>query len=627
MKFIRCFLCFLLLPLLMARAQTPILLHPPTITIWVASDMAPSAKINLTVNTRNVPVVHLAAYRLDAENWLSHMGDPERKRPSPQGAPVAKWDSKLVRAGDGKFDKTRDTYYSRETRIPKLSAGVYLLYATAAGSKTGDPQASAVINVTDLGVVIKRSPSRTMVWVTDVKSGQPVSDASVGVYNNYGVSQTGGSTVADGSAVIPMPPGISTFVISHGKDHAGLRSGAPNPDGELRAHFETDRPIYRPGQTIFFKTILRRTLRQGYSIDAGSTCRVMLRDPKENPVDVLDLKSNAMGSVNGQFSIPEEGMTGPYSLILTTDRGSAYQTVSVAEYRKPQFKVDVVPTQRHFLAGETGSFRVNANYYFGAPVQQAEVHYAIRWSGAPFDYGASRHRYRRSGNGNLYPRDTYAANQFNSEDTAYTDEHGQVTIPFKTAADAPDSDYSIAITVIDKTRQQVTGSGSVPVYAAAIRIGISTDLGYAMLNEPVPVDVQARDLEGQPTAARVDLELSTEVWDEVKKKTVEKILSKKTVQVPKSGKLRTTVYALHEGQLTLRATAPDGTGRTAKADMTIWVAGPYEKVYRETEQPSVSIRLDHASYQPGDLVRAYVTTNRPRSPLLITVEGGDILDP
>jgi uncharacterized protein YfaS (alpha-2-macroglobulin family) len=58
--------------------------------------------------------------------------------------------------------------------------------------------------------------------------------------------------------------------------------------------------------------------------------------------------------------------------------------------------------------------------------------------------------------------------------------------------------------------------------------------------------------------------------------------------------------------------------------MGFYVAGPYATIYRATDQPQVTIRLNRESYSPGDLVKAYITTNRPRSPLMITVEGGDV---
>lgn len=594
----------------------------PDIALYVSDDVAPSSSIKLTINTKNLNLVHLVAYPIDAVRWLRGTRAGVRNEPVRQGRAAASWNSKLDAANGEKAIPGRDTYYTRTINMPRLGLGVYELVATPVDKRSTAAPASAVITVTDLSVVLKHTASRSLVWITDIR-GRLVAGARVRAFDASRRLIGDAVSKADGCAILPQTSGRFVYVVSRGRAFAGLSADSPNPDGQLRPHFQTDRPIYRPGQTIHFKVILRTTLGQGYRVEAGKVCQVRLVDPKNNPVDAIDLTSNAMGTIHGEMSIPTEGMLGGYSLVAHTPYGDAYDTVGVAAYRKPQFKVDVTPLARRYLAGETGTFRIKAAYYFGTPVQGAAVHYTIRWSPAPFELYRPRYRVFRNGNGNLYPRDTYAFGGFVADNTVATDEHGQVDISFPTQTDG-DAVYSVSATVVDQTRQQVAGSGSVPVFSAAIRIGLDSDVGYTLLGRDIPVDVEVRDLDGHPVGARVELELSGEEWNDKESKYEQKTYIRRSVGVPGSGHLRATLPAVREGSLTVTARAKDSTGRIASAHMTAYVASPYQPPYTRFTAPHIDVRLDKASYTPGDLIHAYITTTNPGTPMLITVEGAGL---
>lgn len=594
--------------------------HKPEINVWVSKDVAPSTKIRVNINTRNLPVVHMAAYKIDGESWLRRAA-MNRARPGVIGHPLQEWNATIAAKGQNPNPNQADTFYSRQINLPKMAPGVYLISVTGGGT-----EAWAVVNVTHLAVLIKRSPLKMVVWVTDAIVSKVVPQARVNVYTQKGDLVHSYTTKPDGSIQIPSRPGSEVLVVTRGKDYAGLRTGAPDPDGRLLAHFQTDRPIYRPGQIVYFKSILRRTLGQGYKVIAQSPCTIELRDPKDNPLDRVQTTSNGMGSVNGQFEIPGEGMTGPYTLVLSNGKDKAYQTITVAEYRKPEFKVDVAPLKKRYLAGETVEFQVTATYYFGAPVQQAAVHYQVRRNSMPFYEVDPNEGWFYGGDGNLYARDTYDANPFVAEDTVYTDALGRVTINVPSDKAPPDSSYSITCTVQDSSRRQVEGGGSVPVYEAGIRLSLRTEVQYATLGSLIPITIRAVDLDRKPAAAKVALRLVKSEWSEKAGKDVERVLVETTVQVPASGKLTYNIPAREEGDLILYAMADDGTGRKTHASTSIWVAGNYKPPTKEKPQPTVDIKLDKRVYVPGDVAKAFVSTNNPGSPLIVVVEGGDIWD-
>lgn len=587
------------------------------VTIWVSRNVAPSAKIRLNVNTKNVPVVHVAAYRINGEQWL-RKDEEDRKRPGISGKAVKEWDQTVASKDQRPNPNQADTYYSRQVNLPLLKPGVYLI------SVTGAPvEAWAVVNVTHLSVVAKRSPKRTLIWVTDALKGQVVPGASVKFFRRSGDLVLSGKTGADGSILLPMTPGAENLVVQRGDDMAGVPTAVEDPNGKLKAHWQTDRPIYRPGQTVYFKSILRRTNDQGYKPVIKQTVKVQIRDPKDNPFDEVTLETNEMGTINGKFEIPEEGQTGPYSLVMTQGKDTDYETFTVAAYRKPEFKVDAKPTEKRWLAGEPVTFEINAAYYFGAPVAQGEVRYTVRRSPISFMGADPYESSFYSGDGNLYPRDTYEANAVVADETGHTDNDGKLRITVPSDPKLGDFSYSIDATVTDASRRVVSASASVPVYAAKIRLGMSTDIYCASLGQLIPITIRSVDLDGRPASAKASITVLTHDWNEKTGKWVEKILTTTSVNVPASGRATFTIPAKESGNLFIRAAAGDGTGRTARAETGVYVSGNFRES-KEVKAPEMNLMLDRKFYAPGDSVKAFVTTNRPKWPILVVLEGEDI---
>lgn len=175
-------------------------------------------------------------------------------------------------------------------------------------------------------------------------------------------------TDADGIALTEIKPGDERLIVSMGSDFAEVGSMGVNPDGQLKAHIQTDRPIYRPGQSMFFKAIMRVTDGQGYKPISDSEFRVELRDPRDTILDIQNIKSNKIGSVEGRFDLPSEAGLGAYSLVFKRGELTAYHSTMVQAYRKPEYKVTVTPTVKRALAGDTLVFKIKAEYYFGAAV-------------------------------------------------------------------------------------------------------------------------------------------------------------------------------------------------------------------------------------------------------------------
>jgi len=600
----------------MLQGPKPVVARKHEVNLWVARDVAPGPKIRLNLNSRNVPFVHIEAFPVDAIGWLSRR-DNDSSKPAPIGPAVRKWDVNM--AAGQKAIQPLDNYYSRQVNLPVLKPGVYLLVA-----KGGEKEVSGVVNVTNLAVVMKASPSQTLAWVTDFKTGQVVPGADVLSFDRDGKQNAAAKTGADGVAMMTGKVGNFEVVVRRGGDYAGLRTSATSPDGMLRAHFQTDRPIYRPGQTVSFRSVLRLTQGRGYVPVTQGEATIRLRDSRDNPLDEIKVRPTPMGTVSGSFKIPQEAITGPYTIGLDINGQTAYQTFSVAAYRKPEYKVDVASEAKRYLSGEKIRFKVKASYYFGAPVPQAKIHWVASLDGISFFSPGEDDRMFYGGDGNLYPQDTYSGDPVNGEGETVTDNEGNAVIEVKTNPDAPDSTYSISLTVEDASRRQVTASSGVPVYAAAVRVGITSNQQVTPLSGLIPLELRLIDLDGRPVGGKAHLNLIETYWNEKDETPHERIIADRDVLIPPTGKVETSLPARKEGDLRVDVSVPDRTGRVAKTSMSTWVASPFYKPEKEQPSPEIDVKLDRRVYAPGGTANAYATTNRPTRPMLVMVEGRQI---
>ena len=106
----------------------------------------------------------------------------------------------------------------------------------------------------------------------------------------------------------------------------------------LKTYFFTDRAIYRPGQTIYFKGIMLRQDKTGKKFDYPhpTNYTVTFYDVNYQKVSDLELTSNDYGTFTGYFTAPA-AITG--QVYITNGSGNLY--FSVEEYKRPKFEVEI----------------------------------------------------------------------------------------------------------------------------------------------------------------------------------------------------------------------------------------------------------------------------------------------
>ena len=145
----------------------------------------------------------------------------------------------------------------------------------------------------------------------------------------------------------------------------------------MKTFFFTDRSIYRPGQTVYFKGI---ALTKDYRTKNSKVLTqlktiVRIYDANEQLVDSLEVLTNEFGSYHGQFKLPFGKLTGLYKIIDRVVEGE--QSFSVEEYKRPKFYLAYDKLKDSYRLNDRIQVKGWAKAYAGYAIAGATVKYSI----------------------------------------------------------------------------------------------------------------------------------------------------------------------------------------------------------------------------------------------------------
>lgn len=232
-----------------------------------------------------------------------------------------------------------------------------------------------------------------------------------------------------------------------------------------RTTFFTDRAIYRPGQTIYFKGLLLSTNGEKSEILTNAPTQVTFYDVNYQKIAALDLVSNEYGTVQGSFTAPNGVLNGKMS--ITNGTGTVY--ISVEDYKRPKFEVDFLPLTGSPKLNDSVSVKGFAKTYAGAVVDGAKIKYrVVRNASFPF----WRYWWRMA-----YPSspEMEITNGF-----ATTNDKGEYTITFKALPDnsissnyKPTYSYSIYVDVTDSNGETHSAKKAIQIGYQALTASIN----------------------------------------------------------------------------------------------------------------------------------------------------------
>ncbi len=266
----------------------------------------------------------------------------------------------------------------------------------------------------------------------------------------------------------------------------GLNYGYSYPVPQF-TYLYTDRPIYRPGDTVYFKGIVRQSDFGRYALPDEQTLELTIGPnsyyPEGNGLeDTIQVSVNAEGIFSSEYTLPEEMLLGSYSLYLRDETNELSRSFTVAEYRKPEFQVTLVPEKEETLRGEAVDVTLEATYFFGGSAADLEVNWSIYEDtfqpdvpGPYYAFGDQADFHYQDpglfGGGGGGPFGQYVTGDFGT-----TDENGKLTItlPADLLKDVEEGSRKVTVeaTVNDITNFPVTANTNVIFHSADGYVGI-----------------------------------------------------------------------------------------------------------------------------------------------------------
>lgn len=490
----------------------------------------------------------------------------------------------------------------------QLETGMYL-------AQLGPPElaAATIILVTDLGLVSKRDGEKLLTYTADLQSGEPRA-ARLFFGSGENVTEAPGSeTGVSTFAAADLPAGDSLPVGAQAGDSWAFNDTWWNSwAADVPAHYlVTDRPVYRPGETVFIKGTVR--LARSLEAVAGQDVRIEVRDADYEVALATTATTDEFGSFSFPAELPQSASEGAWSISSELAGTSGWQTFRVEDYRSPEYEVGVTRQEAYAIQDAETAFTVEARYLSGGSPGGADVSWVVL--SEPYSPWAWRSEF------GFYTdtSGTYGGTVI-ARGEGTLGEDGTLTIPVTLTRRDEDYRLTLQASVSDESGRQQTAGASMIAYRADLVLGVSTASYASPLGEEVAVTVTARDLEGNPV--QVDFELASErrYWLEGVGPTAE-LGPVLTGTTNRSGEAVLLINPDRAGSWHLSASARDARGRLTDGGTDLWLYGGDAWYW---EYRNLEITPDRDEYEPGDTARFVVESPVADGWALIVQEGSGI---
>jgi tetratricopeptide (TPR) repeat protein len=568
---------------------------------------------HLKISTRNLEKLTFTAYKLDAEAYFRKKNAVSNVESLDIGLvqPDAEWTADVP--GFEKYKPVETTY-----DLPKLDVpGVYVVKVS--DEKT--LQATTLVLDSDVDAIVKASRDQLLVFAQDMKTGKGRAGARVLVSDGQRIlfeGRTGDDGVllekwttpaSPGAATPPvplpcgeavpepepedrpavqLPPGTGlTYLVLDGGHVAGSGLGLPGQVAQglsPRAYLYTDRPAYRPGDTVALRGVVREVRDGQYANPAGAAYKLEIYDSRGRQFMARSVTLGDFGTFALTVPLDSGAPVGDYRVRLyqpgRSEFGGGFQ-VQAYQLQKIDLAFDLPRTV--YFRGETIEGKVAARYQYGTPLAGHDIEVVLpdgrTLSGKTRDDGTFAFE---------FPTEGFAEEQ-----------------ALSLAARLPSDDVAAAVAVRLAVR--------------AFDITLSTTRDVYLDGESFPLQVTTRDAVGEPVGQALTVRVLKRI--EQAGRLVEREVSSHDMTTDaKTGEASVPIRVVDAdgGSYVLRAAGTDRFGNPVVADRVLTISG-------KKDEQKLRLLADRLIFKVGETAEVNLHSRLGAGVTLLTWEADRIL--
>jgi len=551
--------------------------------------------------------------------------------------------------------------------ILKDHCGFVFIQLDTYAEEKWDRYPKAFLQVTELGISGKFSPENNTIWVTELRTGQPAAEAEVEIRDDSNVSRWKGKTDKEGKAQTPgwKPLGIRStnqwnkpqqwvfarrgndIAISSSEWGTGIdpyRFNIPydwNPEPEkVVASLFTERGIYRAGELVHIKGIIRARERGEWRLPSVKNIECEVQDPFQKTIHKSKAALDAFGSFAIDVETREDASLGFYAIIAKVPPESPkdgetriFETFRVEAFRPAEFEVFLRALKESFIFGDQYQAEIRGSYLFGGTMAGEKASWTLRLNPAAYappgykgyifgdmmdfwneENMAERSRLVASGEGNFGP-----------------DGKIEVKAPLLPEKEKMTASVALEATVTGPSRHSISNRIHSFVHQGEFYIGLKPNTTFLKSGEKVSIQVITAKPDGSPAPEKkVSVRLIKREWRSVRQAGVGgrfKWISEKSDAEVARREVRTKNEPLDvafqpekSGFYLLSALSQDDRKNSISTTTYVYVTGKDYVPWERKDDDRLELVADSDGYKPGDKARILVKSPYERAKALVTIE-------
>jgi len=533
--------------------------------------------------------------------------------------------------------------YGRESKVilPLAEVGIYFLRITK-----DDVNEQAFVIRSPYGAVAKEGDNELIFWAQSMDNKRSLSSGQIEVYNlldnarqisslelnHQGIAKMPVSEDAD-IALVKADGKLALIPINLRYLNYGYSYKQFTPKSAQNKYFTfTDRPLYRPGDNVYFKTILRDDDDARYSIPTGlATVGFYSGWSEDDKISEKTYPIDEYGTVSGEFVIPQTAKTGDYHMKVTLPSNNSNSTYFQVEYfRKPEYSIDVTIPKTEFISKDDLTFTISGSYFSGQPLASQSVKYKV-YSGDYYQYEYYRENY------NYFLSENYRYGGWWGNDAAVTENTttlnhlGKADVTLKLDNNTTKNRiYSIEAEFDNGSGNPSFVRKNVLVFAGEYDLFRQDyDSYYGTLSKPLTLPIKLvahtnQSVDGISLNAEIELNnWVKEIMPEEKypryRKVTEKIPSL-AVTTDKQGNATFSFQPTKTGSYSFTISGSDNRGNKISKQFYAYVRDKDYPYFSSDQNTNLNLELNKPEYSPKDTATLSIYSTIPNRDVLLTFE-------